>query len=337
MPLAATLLMKFRAYLRATKFILGSFNANPKPAPALKRESTPGGTAFDRYIPAGEPIRTVIVIYGIALAGEQDLRAIRIGSLLANLGVEAIVPVLPGLKSYAATVGDYELLVDLISYLHTLSGKPLGMLASSLGGGIGLAVTADARVADMLDLAVLFSPYYELPDVAAALRAMMLKTPQTTQEWDDFTWSMMVAAYRNLNKLDFSVEEIEQLKEYLWNSFSKPLQPRLDYYERVLKNRDLFADEDLRVPEEVREMLSPRGKIGHVKARVVVLHDTHDQLILPLEAEKILAELSQRPHPHQQEILVTPWLNHVTPRLSREMLDIFMIVGMMAKLFIKNG
>lgn len=298
-----------------------------------KRCYTSQGHPYDLYEPSRLVHQTLLMVYGFTLAGEKEFRLVRFAQTFAAVGFQVVVPDLPGLKSLDLVTGDLELLINMITYLHSESAGSIGLIGFSVGGGIALTAAASPMLRDYVDPILLFGPHYSLPDLWAGMRRAKGGIPKSKDAWDDFIWWQLVLAYRQRQAIGFNATEqaeiVDLLKSYCYKT---SLERKRQAYERLVQPHGLLDTRCEGMDSDVLECLSPRGKLGMLLARVLVLHDSHDPLIPPSQSRSMLTELQQRGIPHSEHLVITPLLSHVSPRAVLGLPDLLAILDVVGEL-----
>jgi len=295
---------------------------------------TARGTGYDLYEPNSTSNRTLLLVYGMTLAGEKEIRLVHFARVLASSGFQVIVPCLPGLKGYTFDLFDLERLADLIASVGKEKNGHLGIVGFSAGGSMSLVVASRAELTDLIDVLLLFSPFSSLPDAWENVRFKALAEPIEDAEWDHFIWCTCVLAYIQRNQLHFQGREQAELEDLLRNYCTGiSAEEKRAFYNKVLRNRDINSDVLKDLAPQVWDGFSPRGKLASLKGRVMILHDPHDPWAPPWHSEEIMVELQQRGKPNAQKCLVSPLISHVTPRYLFRLNDIFYVIDMISELY----
>jgi acetyl esterase/lipase len=294
---------------------------------------TAKGYEYHVYYPSGKAIRTLVLIYGMSIAGENDGRLLKFAHACANAGLKVIVPHLPGLMDYRFARNDLERLIEITGLLAQNSREKIGLIGFSTGGSYSLLLAARPNLRDKIGPVVLFSPIYDARDVADRLHTPPNSPPQTPKAWDHFYWMQYFITYRNRKRLNLSDAVQSALKTLLidWEGFS--LEVKRVFYENQILPLHLFGRTDLLDEGAAIEQLSARGQLGSVKSPVFILHDASDLIVPPDHSRRMYAELAQRGAEFRQEILVTPWLSHVMLQNTGSLSELTKIVSFTAELF----
>jgi pimeloyl-ACP methyl ester carboxylesterase len=291
------------------------------------------GHEYHIYYPRGKAIRTLVLIYGMTISGENDRRLLKFAHSCANAGLKVIIPHLPGLMEYRFARNDLRRLVDIVSLLAQNSREKIGLIGFSTGGSYSMLLAAHPALSNKIGPIVLFSPIYEARDVAERLHAPPDPAPQTPKAWDQFYWTQYVIAFRNRENLKLSDAVQDALKIQLADWEDYELDVKRTFYENNIAPHHLFERTDLLTEGETLEQLSARGQLATVKSPVFILHDSADQIVPPEHSRRMHAELALRGADFRQELLVTPWLSHVMLQNTGSLAELTKIVSFTAELF----
>ena len=165
---------------------------------------TPEGFEYQVFYPRGKAIRTVMLIYGMTINGEEDARLLKFARSCANAGLKVVVPHLPGLMEFMVEEDDLRRLESIASVLSKESSEKIGLIGFSTGGSYALLLAAQPTLSERIGPLVLFSPIYDVRDIANRLHAPVDPPPQSDKEWDQFFWAQYVIAFRNRKRLGLS-------------------------------------------------------------------------------------------------------------------------------------
>jgi pimeloyl-ACP methyl ester carboxylesterase len=294
---------------------------------------TARGYEYHIYYPRGKAIHTVVLVYGMTIAGENDGRLLKFARSCANAGLKVIVPHLPGLMEYRFARGDLIRLIEIVSLLMQNTREKLGLIGFSTGGSYSLLLAGHPGLRDRIGPVVLFSPIYDARDVAKRLHTAPDPIPQTPKAWDQFYWTQSVIAFRNRENLKLS-EAVQAALQILltdWEDYA--LDVKRIFYENHIDPHQIFERTDLQDEGVTLVQLSARGQLAKVKSPVFILHDAADQIVPPDHSRRMHAELALRGAEFHQEILVTPWLSHVVLQNTGSLSELTKIVSFTAELF----
>ena len=294
---------------------------------------TASGYEYHVYYPSGKAIRTLVLVYGMSIAGENDGRLLKFARACASAGLKVIIPHLPGLMDYRFARNDLQRLIDITRLLAQNGREKIGLIGFSTGGSYSMLLAKHPALRERIGPVVLFSPIYDARDVAARLHAPPDPLPQTPKAWDHFYWTQYFIAYRNRKflKLSEAVQSALQTLLIDWEDYTQDVK-RVFYNKHILPLQ-LFGRTDLLDEGEALEQLSARGQLASVKSPVFILHDAADQIVPPNHSRQMYAELALRGPEFHQEILVTPWLSHVMLQNTGSLSELTKIVSFTAELF----
>jgi pimeloyl-ACP methyl ester carboxylesterase len=294
---------------------------------------TPEGFEYQVFYPRGKAIRTVMLIYGMTIAGEEDARLLKFARSCANAGLRVIIPRLPGLKEFLVAENDMERLKSIANILSKDSVEKIGLIGFSTGGSYALLLAAEPSLSERTGPLVLFSPIYDVRDVAVRLHTPTDTPPRTNKEWDQFLWAQYVIAFRNRKLLGLS-EAVQEALQILLEDYGEiELEVKHVFYEDHIAALNLFGRIDLFSEGETLDLLSARGQLASVKSPVFILHDASDQVVPPDHSRRMYAELARRGSGFRQEVLITPWLSHVVMQTTGSPMELFQIITYVSELF----
>jgi len=130
---------------------LGGGRAGPltrlTPAPA-RASLLVAGAAADRYTGAALVSRPLVLVHGVAADGKDDPHVRSAAGLLARAGFDVAVPTVPGLATGRLRPADAEPVAATVEALGRATGRPVTLVAVSVGAGPALLAAADPRVRD---------------------------------------------------------------------------------------------------------------------------------------------------------------------------------------------
>jgi pimeloyl-ACP methyl ester carboxylesterase len=294
---------------------------------------TGDGFEYHVYYPRGRAIRTVMLIYGMGLAGEDDTRLLKFVRACVNAGLRVVVPNLPGLKQFLVESGDLQRLKSIANVLTRGSTEKIGLIGFSTGGSYALLLATQPDLDEKLGPLVLFSPVYDVRDIAGRLHRPVDPPPQTDNGWDQVYWMQYFIAFRNRKYLGLSQAVQLSLHRFLVDYDHYGLNEKRAFYETHIRPLNLTGRDDLLDEGEVLDVLSARGHLASVKSPVYILHDASDALVPPDHSRQMYAELAKRGAGYRQAVLITAWLSHVVMQTTGSLAELFRIVGFVSELF----
>jgi hypothetical protein len=330
----------FMNSISTAKFLLLNFKTQApggKDQPFVETDqTTQAGTRYDLYEPKAKVKKTVVVVTGLTLLGAKDPRVVNFCRSLAQANIRAAAIDPAGLKAARFKEQDYDALKDLVKSLAAQYGGKVGIIAFSVGGGMALVAAADSEVSSLIDPVIVFSTYYNLGELLDSIGKKCSTPPAAAAPeiaWDDYIWFLMIAAYRDPVGAGLEESQKKELKEILERYCYLPIDRKRDFYERALKGKSGRGFGDTEADSAIYQKLSPAGKLGSVRARVIIFHDENDTMISADHSRKIFAELNKKRPGGEQKLLVTPLLSHVDARATWRVLDFFRICGMMGEIY----
>jgi len=301
---------------------------------------TPEGFEYHTYYPRGKAIRTVMLVYGMSLAGEEDTRLLKFVRACVNAGLRVVIPSLPGLKQLTVENGDLRRLKSIVIGLAREGAEKIGLIGFSTGGSYSLLLAAQPDLGERLGPLVLFSPVYDVRDIAERLHRPVEPLPHAARDLDQAYWTQYFIAFRNRGLLGLSKTVQLRLRRLLTDYDNYGLDEKRVFYENYIRPLDLNSRSDLFDEGETLDMLSARGHLSTVRSPVFILHDASDPLVPPDQSRQMHAELARRGAGYRQEVLITAWLSHVVMQQTGSPVELFQIISFVSELFRsyrKNG
>jgi pimeloyl-ACP methyl ester carboxylesterase len=324
--------------IKAAKVLLENYYPTDKIQVEIIPAETTNKTNFNLHQSLGvkKPRQTIVMLYGMDYAGEEDPRLVKFANAFAKSGFRVAVPCLNGLKSLEFQIDDVDRICDLALYLGQTLSDTVGICAFSIGGGYALVAAANLVNQIAIDPILLFSPYYCLNELWEYWKDKDLVQPTNDREWDHFLWNKMALAYRGLDSLGFSQNEREDFLYRLRHYCSEDsLDKKRAYYLQSLAHLKVPKYGDFPIRSEILDALSPKGKLYNIKGKVLLVHDTNDLMIPPSHTERIFKELngSKMTSSITHRKIITPLLSHVTINNSWKLMDGLSILDMMGEFF----
>jgi fermentation-respiration switch protein FrsA (DUF1100 family) len=141
--------------------------AAPEPVMRSLRFGGAGeGLRGDLYVPALGVRAAMVLVPGLAAAGNDDPRLVALARTLARVGFLVLIPEIPGFRAYRVSIEDVEVLVAAVQTLEVVPemrpGVAIGIGAFSFAVGPALIAALDARVAKRIEFVVAVGGYYDL-------------------------------------------------------------------------------------------------------------------------------------------------------------------------------
>jgi acetyl esterase/lipase len=296
--------------------------------------TTQHSTGYHLYQPSHKYQRTILLVYGMTIAGENEIRLVHFARALATCGFRVVVPNLAGMKSYDFDSQDLDRLADLITEVASNTVNRIGIIGFSAGGTLSLLVASRPELAGLIRVLLLFSPCVSLEEAWKRLQLRISVEPEKDTDWDDYIWGMCVLAYKQREQLKFSHQEILMLEQLLTNyCIGVSDEEKRDLYFNFLRSRNIQTDISTSVDPETWEIFSPRGKLSNFKGRVMILHDPQDPWAPPQHSKEIINELELSDNSHRARLIVSPLISHVTPRYLLRFWDLYNVVNMVGEIF----
>jgi pimeloyl-ACP methyl ester carboxylesterase len=310
-------------YLRAAALLMRYNRFEGRRARAGDRRQTTKGTVYDLYEPKAALPRTVVLIYGLTLEGELDPRVVAFAQALGGSGVRAVVPVLPGLKSFRFLAEDLAGVEDLLTTLDDGHGGPIAVAAFSTGAALALAAASRSGLREHVDPILLFGPACDLELLWEGFRETCRRSPVTAKEWDHAIYVHAALAFRCREQLGLSPEDARALVDLLGSYCRQPsLEEKKSFYERVLRGRESQTLEMQSLEHEAVNRLYSMENVKHVRSRVMIIHDPFDHVVPAQHAKKVFRVLRSREVSRGERMVLTSFLAHASERRGWGLRDV---------------
>ena len=254
-----------RAAVKTTLFIPHVFNAGIKPLnwftpdPVVERVTFPipgGAGTGDIYRPPGEgPYAAVLLFLGVAPAGSDDPRVVRLGDALARSNMVTLFYWSPIMADGRMEPEDVDNLVAAFQYLSAqnyVDKSRVGMGGFCVGASFSIMAASEAPIRDNVAFVNAFGPYFDMRDLIGAISSGTKSYGDETLSWEP-------------NKLSRKVF-ITHLTQDPPGSGAPPLARRISPTTHPLKlqSRNLFSPRRGRLPPSKRH--SPGRSEGAIGA-----------------------------------------------------------------------
>jgi dienelactone hydrolase len=303
--------------------------------------SLPNGIRARRYRP--EKVRArhaMVVVHGVHRMGIEEPRLIAFSRSLAAEGIEVLTPELPGIADYRVTPDSITAIGEAAKEMHRLTGQPVGIFGLSFSGGLALIAAADERFRDDVAFVIAVGAHHDMGRVARFFAINEAPRPDgSTLKMQAHGYGALVLAYDHPEDF-FPAGEISAaqscLKQVLYETTcdSGRLPPKTrEEMQHVFANDTAYFREKILASAARHEaeyaQVSPRGKLGGLKAEVMLLHGAGDDVIPPSETEWLAQEV---PPKLRKAVLISPAISHVEIGSKPDYLDQLRVVNFIAEM-----
>ena len=311
-----------------------------------------GAAVADVYrLADGEPRAAVLLSLGANETGRDDTSVVNLGHALARAGFVVMFHWSPNLGLHANIDPDEpEKLVQAFQYLEGrdyVDRKRVGLGGFCIGASLALVAASDPRISDRVYFVNAFGPFFDAESLLlqVASRAVVFEGESTRWEPDSLT--IRVLANELIETLDNPYDVGILTRHYLNDQAATQAElAALSVSGRTVA--DLLDGVQPReadslystLPTSFREDLakiSPSNHVGGLRARLLVMHDRHDQAVPVAESRRLVEATGDRVDVRYTEFLA---FDHVRPgtgglftrlrqavRLYRHMYDIIRIAS----------
>lgn len=277
-----------------------------------RQECLPSGTRMVIYEHRHRKLAACVAVHGVSINGGLDPRLVHFARTVAHFGTTCVVPTLRGLASCQWDTSDLDELASTVAFTADTIHQPVGLIGFSFGGSYALIVAGRLELLKHITWVITLGAYHNLAEVLKGCAQNLKRDPQSNTEWDEAIYQRLVFLYGQRDALAFSREvwqEVEMLLKRYCSGAS--LEEKRRFYDHYLRDLNSEVFNRLPEPEGLRE-LSPAGSLEHLPCPVTLIHDRHDQVVSPAQAERLFSELKMRHSNKGHRLVLTSLLSHVS-------------------------
>ena len=280
----------------------------------------------DLYAPSSSGRHGAVVIFlGVAPAGLDDPRVVRLGESLARIGVVTLVPQSQDLVDSKVDPGEIDELVSAFEYLQQRSDvapRRIGFAGFCIGASLAVDAAEDPRINRSVALVNSFTGYYNLSTYIVSIVTHSIEpfppdgqgrqpwnpAPNATEVLDDHLISLdSNPAERQI--LSAAAHEVHAPRPAMAN-----LSPTGRTIWELINTKDPAVASHLigELPPDGQaklQRLSPSSNIADLHAKVFAMHDRDDPTVPYVQSRMLVAHL----RPGQGEYDEFRIFNHVDP------------------------
>lgn len=264
----------------------------------------PHGSNVGRlFVPAGGGRRAGVVFFlGAALAGPDDPRVEVLAASLARCGFVTLMCWSTAMQECRLDPADLDLLQAAFEHLAArpdVDPERMGFVSFCVGASYALVTAARPEIAERVAFVTAFGPFYSARDLTRAMGTDRAFSEGSSRRWG-VAWHKHDDSRAQFERvhLDALEDETERQRvaEAVTQALPEPvgLSPAATAVYRLLtvapfEGSDLLVD---RLPPGLLDRydrVSPRGQLDGLRAEVLVIHSTTDELI-PVEESRRLVE-----------------------------------------------
>ena len=320
-----------RAAVKTTLFIPHVFDAGIKPLnwftpdPVVERVtfSIPGGAGVgDIYRPPGEgPYAAVLLFLGVAPAGSDDPRVVRLGDALARSNMVTLIYWSPIMADGRIEPEDVDNLVAAFQYLAAqdyVDNTRVGMGGFCVGASFSIMAASEEPIRDQVAFVNAFGPYFDMRDLIGAISSGIKSYGDETLSWEPNKLSKKVF----ITHLTQDLPEAE--RRLLQGAFLDNASPEIRIQYLSPQGRAVYHLLKGTAPDEVKThlaqipqrtleraaLISPSQRLDGLKAPVLIMHDREDALVPAFESRRLRDALEPLGNARYTEFGL---FDHVTP------------------------
>ena len=305
--------------------------ADPSGTPAAIDEErlsfTRGGEEIPArlYVPRGvSDAPGVVLVHGVHHHGIEEVRLERFARAVAGAGVVVMTPAVKELSDYKVAPRSIDTVGAAVEALRGRLGvAKVGVMGMSFGGGISLLAAADPRFAEHVSFVVAVGAHGDLGRVSRFFVNDEIPEPGgTTKKLRAHDYGVMVLVYSHVEDF-FPAEDVPAAQVALrsWlreerddartamatlSAASKTKLETLFETGAGSMKGELLAEIDRHTADMAE--VSPRGRLGSIRANVYLLHGEGDTVIPATETLWLAQDV---PPSRLKSALVSPAIEHV--------------------------
>ena len=337
-----------RAAVKTTLFIPHVFNAGVKPLnwftpdPVVERVAFPipgGAGAGDIYRPPGDgPYAAVLLFLGVAPAGSDDPRVVRLGDALARSNMVTLFYWSPIMADGRMEPEDVDNLVAAFQYLSAqdyVDDTRVGMGGFCVGASFSIMAASEEPIRDHVTFVNAFGPYFDMRDLIGAISSGTKSYGNETLSWEPDKLSRKVF----ITHLTQDLPETES--RLLQNAFLDNASPEIAIQDLSPQGKAVYSllkgvpPEEVKthlaqIPQRTQEraaLISPNQRLDGLRAPLLIMHDREDDLVPAFESRRLRDALEPRGNARYTEFGL---FDHVTPDIrlglwdtSKELVKLF--------------
>jgi len=262
----------------------------------------------DLYRPPGDgPHPAVVVSHGMDDGGRGDPRLVNIADALARAGFVSLVPEYPSLKSLTVRTSAVDEIVDAYRHAESLpyvdSGR-VGLFGVSYAGGLSVVAAADPRITDRVRFCFSLGGHHDLRRVVIYMMTGMYREDGDWVYLEPENYGRWVFLANSVHLVDDADDRAVLMRIAEAKLRDPACDVSADVAELGEEGRNAYA---LLVCEDPVEAgatidalgegirrylvaLSPSGRVGTLRARLILAHGRDDNMIPYTESVALSAE-----------------------------------------------
>ena len=279
------------------------------------------------YEPGDEGLHGGVVIFlGVAPAGLDDPRVVRLGEGLARIGVVTLVPQSQDLVNSKVDPGEIDEVIAAFNYLdsrHDVDPNRIGIGGFCIGAGLSLVAAEDPRINQRVAFVNSFTGYYDLSSYAVSIVSHTIQPFPPKPGVDREPWEPAANATNVLDDHLISLDPIPSERDLLRAAVHDPKAPRPDPAKLTPVGKEIWTVVTTRDPavverllqdlppadKEILRRLSPSTHLADLHAKVFIMHDRNDDNVPYVQSRMLAANL----RPGQGEYDEFEFFKHVDP------------------------
>jgi hypothetical protein len=287
----------------------------------------------------------MVILHGVHHLGIEEPRLVAFSRDMAASGFVVLTPELRDLADYRITPGSIGVIGEAAHELKTMThSQGVGVMGLSFAGGLSLLAAADPHWSSDIAYVVSIGGHDDLTRVTTFFATDEIPRPDgTVVHFPAHEYGALVLVYAHPEDF-FTATDVPSAREairlHLWEQpqqsdavaarLSPAGQAKLKMlFDRNARNKDALRPELLASIARHRDEMdavSPHGRLGGLRAHVLLLHGSEDSVIPAVET----LWLAHDSDGHLVNALITPLLTHVDIGKQPALHERLQLVGFMS-------
>jgi len=259
----------------------------------------------DLYRPKDNKEHPAVIFTLGTIVTRKDPAVTKFAQALARTGFVVLLPDLPDFLSGFIWTDSVETLISSVQYLENqeyVVQDRIGLIGFCVGGSVSILAAEDKTISDKVNFIIAVSPYFDTYTSLKAIFTEQIGEPGNLRSWQSalVTKETLARGFIELVNDQNDREVFRQwfLRRKLFDT------PKLELKEDSRKIFDFITNSDYvrydqfweNLPQETKAVLlelSPKEKIGNLRANVFILNDKKDTLVPSAEGKQLTESLTR--------------------------------------------
>lgn len=283
----------------------------------------------DLYQPGGTPLAGIVLIPGVAQHGKDDARLVAFANTLARSRFIVLVPDIPNLRDLKVRAEDSRAITDAFTYLISRPEFPAqgqaGIAAMSYAVGPAILAALEPKVRERVNFILSVGGYYDVEQVITFFTTGYFRNKNEWQFLEPNEYGKWIFVMSNVKHLTDPIDKKSFIKiaqrkmknpDVAIDDLVTDLTADASSILTLLENKDpehvskLIADLPISIRAELDELNLSNKDLTQLKARLILLHGTDDNIIPYTESIALTSAVME----NQAELFLIDGLAHVNMR-----------------------